>query len=317
MAPSRPPGPARPDPFAPYCPDESPGPAGLRDQDDPNYCSVAGDSPGPVGRNDVSEMICLPEENFSSQAGAGQSLPDEPEKREDIWVFSQEDLVYYGKTVLGFKGTADDAVVLIAALRDFGFHLKGSDYTIRVIKGKRYIAFKGYAGLRKTLTAPKYLLDNTKVVNMMIGREVMLKSAVKGTIVSFVLVATVEVIEFLVSDEMLFEELGVNLFSGLTKAAIASAAGFIATTVLISAGVISASAVAAPIAVGIAVAVAVTVGLEMIDNYFQITTKLRAAVVEASKPMRADLRKVKREWQWLNQSNGEGLIWLQRRLAGY
>ncbi|MBI1355127.1 MAG: hypothetical protein GC160_12330 [Acidobacteria bacterium] len=310
MPPSRPPGPARTDPEALFCPAYTPGPLGIRDQGDPNVCAEAADSPGALGRNDLSEQICLPDDYFEPGYDP-VCIYEDIEDDKEVYSFSEEVLLGYAKTTFGFTGSALDTATLIQVMKEFGVSKNQGQYYYKVIKGKRYIIFKGYAGLRRSLTLPRYLADDLRVTNMMIGTKGMAQSAAKGGAITFILVAAIEIVEYLLSDDELLSDLGVDIFMGMTKTAIASAAGFVAGAL---AGAVLGTAVA-PIAAGILVGIAVGVALDYADQKLGLTTAMREAAKEALKPIQADLQKAKRQWEFLNRSDGAGILWLMNRMA--
>lgn len=310
MAPYRTPGPERSDPYSPFCPAESPGPTGIRDQGDPGYCALIGDTPGPVGRYDEAAIACMADYVFPEQPGVCEAPLEETTEEFAIWVIGMDQLENY-KKLAGISGSLNDTRTLVRVIQDFGFEIEGGQYYTKVHKGKTRIVFKGYSGLRRTLTETWYATNNPKVVNMMIGTKGLLKSAAKGGALSFVLVAGIEVVEFqqLAEDERMLSDLGVNIFSGLTKTVIASAVAFAAGFALASA----ASVAAAPIALGIAVGIGVSFLLDHLDQRFEITAKLRVAVRDSLSQFKADVRKVKRQYQYLNTA--EGAMWLHRYLS--
>ena len=314
MPPCRPPGPTRTDPDALYCPPYAPGPLGIKDQGDPNVCAEAGDSPGGLGRNDISEQTCHPDDYIEPAYDPVCWYEETIEEEDDeVYAFSEEKLLAYAKTTFGFTGSALDSATLYKVMKEFGAGKSQGKYYYKVIKGKRYIIFKGYAGLRRSLTLPRYLADDLRIINMMIGTKGLAQSAAKGGAITFVLVAAVEVVEYILSDDELLSDLGVDRFTGLTKTAIASAVGFAAGAAVAAV----ASTAVAPIAAGILVGVAVGLLLDYADQKLGLTDAMRAAAREAVKNVQSDIQKAKRTWDFLNRSDGAGILWLQRGLSGY
>lgn len=275
----------------PFCPSESPGCLGIYDRADPNAQACYGDSPGSVGLNDMAaaqagvyydeEQVCTSDyyqkdalyrigdarlPNKKAETGAEA----EAEADADVYVIRQDLFLRFARETANYAATTLDINTLGQLLSDFGY--KGNKFYIKTYKGAEYIVLKGYPGLRKMFTGTKYMSNNTKVLSMAVGRKGLAYNAAKGGVITIVLIAAVDVAEYFLNDEVTFTHLGVNLFGDVSKAAIAAAAGF-AVSKLVLIGF--AGTVAAPLAAGIVVAIAVGVGLDWLDREFGISEKLQ------------------------------------------
>lgn len=81
-------------------------------------------------------------------------------------------------------------------LMDFGYNGK---FYVKTIKGKQYVVFKGYAGLRKHFTRTHYQVTDTKVLSLSAAGR--FKTAMKGTILMLVIVGSIEIAEWALSKD--------------------------------------------------------------------------------------------------------------------
>ena len=126
--------------------------------------------------------------------------------------------------------------------------------TIRQIKGKDYVIISGYPGLRKILTGTKYLPENPKVADLVIGSARLGESAVKGTALSIVLVAADDVLEAVLDDKpLLSKELAFTVLADTSKQIIASLVGYIAAVSVAAMGAPVVVTIGAGIVIGIVV----------------------------------------------------------------
>ena len=145
--------------------------------------------------------------------------------------------------------------------------------------GNLMMSFRGYAGLRPFLNAPAYGVGNAKV--SVISAAVRNSNQWAGTlrsvggripVISYIIVGTIDVAQWLAlpAAEQDFTDLLSTLFVDISKLAISTIAGAAAAALLI----FSAPAWVV-VAAGISAAVFVGVGLDIIDNAFGITQKVK------------------------------------------
>lgn len=143
-------------------------------------------------------------------------------------------------------------------------------YRITVKNGQQYIVFKGYPGLRRILTSPRYRVDSPKVLKLGIGLDAAKGMAKSGALITVFISATLNSIEWIFNEDYGWPEFVGNVSSDIVKASIAAAAGYLAY-----AGVAAISSVAVvPLGLGIVVGLAASAGLYLIDRDLQITEKL-------------------------------------------
>ena len=160
-------------------------------------------------------------------------------------------------------------------LHDFGF--KGKFY-IKTVKGKQYVIFRGYSGLRKWYTGTRYRATNPKVVNL--GSVGKLKSGLKGNAVTILIVGAIDVVEWMLDDSenKQVEDLCVTLGMDILKTVIGSiiTAGIVAA--VLGAVVLLAGCTAPVWGViigGAFLSVGVGSALDIIDNKIGVTNYLK------------------------------------------
>ena len=191
------------------------------------------------------------------------NLGDEESQRLHDWV----------NHIMAAKGIKD----MIPVLKKLG--ITGTFYE-KSIKGKRYMILKGYPGLRGgswwnslvrgSLRGTKYLEETFKTLRLEVGRADLIKSGVRGSGVTFVFVATIDVAQFFLDDQETLAELGVNIVVDLAKTILAAAGA----TLLVLLAPVEVPALVAGLA-GVAVCWLLSKGLDWLDSYFKVTERLK------------------------------------------
>jgi hypothetical protein len=163
-----------------------------------------------------------------------------------------------------------DAITLARVAKDLGILGKAIP---KVIKGRQYIAFTGYAGTRQIFTASLYSARNAKIINMAIGAMGITKMATKGGIITICLTVPLSVFECYLTDRSTWYELAGSVGADLLMAGTASLMGAIAG-IAMSGG----NAYIACVPIGAAIFISVLVGfiLGYLDKRYQLTEKLIA-----------------------------------------
>jgi len=107
-------------------------------------------------------------------------------------------------------------------LRELG--LKGGYFT-KEINGRTYVILRGYAGLRKVLSASRYLPTNPKVIAYGLTRAAAAVEGALSVIITIVVLVPMEIIRYLMGEQTLSQVFG-NVLTGVMVAALASAASF-------------------------------------------------------------------------------------------
>lgn len=267
--------------------------------------SVPWDTPGPAGRTDAVS---------TQELGAWDTLHATRDPGMQIVVVDLDWLAENMKDTaerLMDAGSVGDAAYNIRKLQQ-EFGQSGGWYRTtryRTAAGSReYIVLRGYPGRRSTLTAPRYAADNPKVVNMMVGKVARAKAALRSVKVAIVVLAAIDVIEHLISDEALWTDLGVTLMVDVASAVTSTVIGQIV------AGVAAAGtgSIVVPIAVGVAVAIGVGLLLDHADDELQLTQGLQRWARSEVEEFNQSVHEARRTWNAL--SSPEGMLWLMRRL---
>lgn len=177
----------------------------------------------------------------------------------------------YGATVVTAGADVKVLSVLAAEMKRSGSIL--GQYYFQTQNGKKYIIFKGRAGLRQILTGTRYLATNSKVMQLGIGGQAMRASAKGGILISVIFSATLNTIDWIFKDEFRWTNWLATISTDIVKAAIASAAGY-AAGMVVSAGLVAitgASIAIFPLAAAILVGIGIGVALNWLDNKYGVT----------------------------------------------
>ena len=161
-----------------------------------------------------------------------------------------------------------DTITLARVAKDLGIHGKAIP---KVIKGRQYIAFTGYAGTRQIFNASLYSARNAKIINMAIGAMGITKMATKGGIITICLTVPLSIFECYLTDRSTWYELAGSVGADLIKVGTASLMGAIGG-ILAAGG--STFYACPPIGLAILISVFLGLTLEYIDKRYQLTEKL-------------------------------------------
>ncbi len=178
-------------------------------------------------------------------------------------------------------GNAVDLATLTPLLRDMAggktllkeLGWKGA-YYVKAAKGRTYVVFKGYAALRESLKGTRYLASSPKVIAFGIGPEALRSAARSNAIIMVVCYVTLDVMEFIMSDEQLYSTLFANIIVDVSIGAVAIGAGLLLGKALAGIATVAVASVGLPIVVGLAVGA----GLALLADAFDLKQKLGAAL---------------------------------------
>jgi hypothetical protein len=150
-------------------------------------------------------------------------------------------------------------------LRDFGS--KGKFY-IKTTRGKQYVIFKGYKGLRKWYTGTRYKATNPKVVDLTVKGA--LKAGLKGNGATMLIVGAVDIVDWMFDkdNEKQLSDLCVTLAMDSLKVVVSSiiAAGLTSFALLFVAGL----SITAPVWIVVTGTIVIGIGsafmLDLIDQ---------------------------------------------------
>jgi len=107
-------------------------------------------------------------------------------------------------------------------LRELG--LKGGYFT-KEINGRTYVILRGYAGLRKVLSASRYLPTNPKVIAYGLTPAAQATGAAVSVIITIVALVPLEIMRYVMDEQTLSQTFG-EILSGIMVSALASAVTF-------------------------------------------------------------------------------------------
>jgi hypothetical protein len=97
----------------------------------------------------------------------------------------------------------------------------------KVIKGRQYIAFSGYSGLRTMFPGTIYRADNKKIINMAIGSLGIKKMVKTGGILTFTITVPLTVLELYLKDQLTLSAIAGTLSADILKIGVSSLMGAI------------------------------------------------------------------------------------------
>jgi hypothetical protein len=144
----------------------------------------------------------------------------------------------------------------------------------KVINGRQYIAFSGYAGLRRFFPGTIYSANNRKIIKMAIGTLGIKNMVRNGGIITFCITVPLTILEAFLKDHSSCYELVGNLATDLLKIGIPALMGYLFG---LAAG--TATTIASlPAAIVIVVSVSTGIALDYLDDHFKLSDKLAAAL---------------------------------------
>jgi len=160
----------------------------------------------------------------------------------------------------------------------------GTKAYIKLYGGKAYIILKGNPRLRATLNAPRYGVNNMKVITMGLGIAGAINATKKGGYLTIILLSAFRIADYVLRDEATLGQLIGSLATDVVKVGIAVGASiFVASSSTVAAIAIG------PIVAVIVVGIAISWSLSQIDEKYGFTKKLNNAIDEFLKDPRKEL----------------------------
>jgi hypothetical protein len=151
----------------------------------------------------------------------------------------------------------------------------------KVIKGRQYIAFTGYAGLRTTFPGTIYKANNKKIINMAIGSLGIKKMVTKGGILTFVISVPLTILELYLKDRFTLSAIAGTLSADIMKIGVGSLIG---AAMGLAVGAFTTIA-CFPIAVAIFFGGIAGYKLDQLDKRYKFTEKLITTLEEMGDEM--------------------------------
>jgi hypothetical protein len=147
----------------------------------------------------------------------------------------------------------------------------------RIINGRQYIVYGGYAGKRSLFTGTIYSTRNAKIVQMAIGSLGIRKMVMKGARITIYATVPLTIIECIINDQFTLANIVGRVTADLVKVGIGSMVGGLAGLALSSVVTFAAF----PILVTVAVGVFTGYLAQSIDDHYGLTDKLVAALEQS------------------------------------
>ena len=248
-------------------------------------------TPGSIGKNDsafqIANQVCLPDKTGVS-VNTYSVTPMAVNDDQEVAILTIDELralVTLARNNPDVPALSADIWSWIKLLREMGFSGKA---TIKTWRGKKYVVLGGYPGLRKFLKGTRYSFNNPKILQMVIGKAGVAKSVMKGSAITMIVASALSVVEVFLNDQATLQEIGVTLVSDLSKAALSGLASFAAGALIASLTTVA----VAPLAGAIIVGVLVGIGLDALDEKFEITKKMQEYVDNLIKDTQAKADRV-------------------------
>jgi hypothetical protein len=168
-----------------------------------------------------------------------------------------------------------DAGTLALVCKDLGITGRAIP---KVIKGRQYIAFSGYPGLRTLFPGTIYSANNRKLITMAIGSLGIQNMVKSGGILTICITVPLTILEAFLQDHATCYDLVGNMASDLIKIGIVSVMGAI-VGILIG-GIVTYAIV--PIGAAIIISVITGIAINHLDTKYQLTEKLSATLEDMS-----------------------------------
>ncbi|MCU6376519.1 hypothetical protein [Morganella morganii] len=156
--------------------------------------------------------------------------------------------------------------------------------------GTELIKLTGHPGIRKIRNAPVFRLDNTKVVDLGIGKYGLAKSIIEGARLTFYVAAAYRTLDYILNDETSLAKFIGSLSTDIVKLGIASAiswgAGFFAIAYV--------PFVAAPLVVVVVFGLLSAWVLNELDDKFGVTDQVVAYLEAAQQEFVEKAREVEK-----------------------
>lgn len=184
-----------------------------------------------------------------------------------------ESIIDIAKKGASYVSPILDTITVAKLAKDIG--IKGQIAT-KIVQGKQYIIFKGYAGLRSIFTGTRYLATNPRIIDMAIGSMGVGKTILKGTRLTIIITIPINIFNLIIKDDMTMQKFIGTTASDLAKIAASSVAASGAAYI---AGAITTVA-AGPLVAAIAVGIVVGIALNYIDDRYGLTDALIKKIEE-------------------------------------
>jgi hypothetical protein len=220
------------------------------------------------------DVFVLTHEEFlnlwiAAQAYRGKSQDAIKQRLSEITAMSSAQFSLAHATTYG--SAIKDTPSFIALANDFkrSGNILGK-FELSTRNGRQYISFKGNHKVRNILQGTRYLANNTKVVNVGIGKEALKQSAKSGFYISIFFSITLNSINWIFEEKYRWTNWVATTSTDVVKALIGALAGILNGSFISTVGAVAVVA----IGTGIVVGVTISLGLNAIDNRLKISESI-------------------------------------------
>ena len=194
-----------------------------------------------------------------------------------------------GQVMVNYGVNGKDVVttsMILVKLGDLG--IRATVYINHI--GTELIKLTGHPGIRKILNAPVFRLDNTKVVDLGIGKYGLAKSIIEGARLTFYVAAAYRTLDYILNDETSLAKFIGSLATDVVKLGIASVISWGAGSLVIA----YVPFVAVPLVVVVGFGLFAAWGLNKLDDKFGITDQVVAYLEAAQQEFVEKAREVEK-----------------------
>jgi hypothetical protein len=203
----------------------------------------------------------------------------------------------------GFVAPVRDTMTAYQICKDLG--IQGRAAVTTLADGRSYVIIKGYPGVRSVLTGTRYLETNVKVVKLAIGRVGLGAAVAEGAMLTIVLYTGIDILEYVLEDNVTLSMLSANLATDLLKVGIGAVASLAAGLAF---GGLSTIAVG-PLVAAIFVGAATSAALDYFDSQYGATDKLITAIDECGEKLAQKNEEMQKTLELAPREIERGLIW--------
>lgn len=175
----------------------------------------------------------------------------------------------------------------------------------KVIKGRQYIAFSGYAGLRTMFPGTIYSANNRKIIQMAIGTLGIKNMVRNGGIITFCITVPLTILEAFLKDHSSCYELVGNLATDLLKIGIPALMGYLLG---LAAGTATTFA-SLPAAIVIVVSISTGFAIDNLDARFKLSEKLAATLEDLGQKLNEKYNQVQKTINRAPHAIERAVIW--------
>ncbi len=240
-----------------------------------------------IQSNDTTVVLLTPKETLSlwliDQQKKGTITADEAKLQWEEWTT-------LGEFTTANIGVGQGVYSISKLVKDLGN--TSTRVYIKTYGGQPHIILKGYPGLRSVLNAPKYGLQNPKILQMGIGKYGAVKSAKFGGILTVIGLAAFRIVHFFLDDKATVTQLIGFIGSDIVKVGVSVAASIGAAS--LAAGTLLVGSFAlGPLVVAVAVGAAVGFALDWLDSKLHITNRVIKALDQVGKFTKLQFQAIK------------------------